>query len=102
MIELNLRQSNLQKTNWQIKKNRIDMSYQQILQKYQVILATQYSIPGIIFGYALSKTLENMNLIFINIIWGLVLTIPIWFMTNILRQRIENELESIKTEVSKL
>lgn len=88
--------------DWQIRKNIIDMDYQRTLQKYQVTLATQYSVPGLIFGYLLSGTLSNLSLLPTNILWGVLLTIPTWIIMNGLKQRIENELVEIKKQVEKL
>ncbi len=73
------------------------MDYQKVLQKYQVILATQYSVVGILIGYFLSKSFELTN-----IFWSAVIAIPLWFIFNGVRQRIENELETLKLQVDKL
>jgi hypothetical protein len=63
----------------QIKKNLLDMEYQQILQKYQVILATQYSIPGIIFSFMLYKAFEEFSfLVFLNsLFWAIFFCVPL-------------------------
>jgi xanthine/uracil permease len=80
------------------------MEYQQILQKYQVILATQYSIPGIVFGFMLYRAFEEFSFpIFLNsLFWAALSAILFWVLLNKIKKMVEEKLTIIQKEIEKL
>jgi len=85
-------------SEWQVKKNRIDMDYQQALQKYQVLLASKWAIPLGIFGLVLQSGLTGGSAF----LWGgtFAYFIFIWFDDQ--TEDVKKDLANFKRKVSRL
>ncbi|NCN39078.1 MAG: hypothetical protein COY38_01655 [Candidatus Aenigmarchaeota archaeon CG_4_10_14_0_8_um_filter_37_24] len=91
-------------SKWEIEKNKLDMEYQKIMQKYQVILTGLYGIPGVVFGFVLSQNLGFMNLqtLLGGLMMGSIAAFSLWIIFNQLEENIEKEILSLKKKVDSL
>ena len=83
--------------NWTIRKNHIDMDYNQALQEYQVLLASKWTVPIGIFAVFIQQGLNTGILL-------LGLSVAYLFyrhLTNRLAY-VKKKLSRFKTRVSSL
>ena len=78
-------------------KNRIDMDYQQELQKYQVVCGAVYIIPLTIIGIALSQGFTSNNFLF-----GSVFAVLSFVYLDDKKEKTENKLSGLKGKVTRL
>ena len=82
---------------WQVKKNRLDIDYQQLLQKYQVVSGAVYAIPITVLGIFLSQGLNTSNFV----LSGLIAFFVYRLLADV-REKTEKEITALKTKVTKL
>ncbi|MEM5778289.1 MAG: hypothetical protein QXD43_00420 [Candidatus Aenigmatarchaeota archaeon] len=82
---------------WEIRKNEIDMDYNKLLQKYQVLCTVVYGIPLSIIGILLSTKMDVNNVFFATLTGTII-----YVFLNKAKARIESELENLKRKVNKI
>lgn len=82
---------------WEIQKNRIDMDYQEALQKYQVVVGAVYALPITTLGIFLQTGFTTNNFFFAGFIAYLVFG---FFKEK--ESKIKQELEHYKKQVSSI
>lgn len=82
---------------WEIKKNRLDMEYQQILQKYQVFLAAKFGVPVAILGIFMQAAPQADGFLL-----GALFSYLVYIFLVDKINRIEKDIANIKRKVSML
>jgi len=83
---------------WKIKKNRIDMDYQQTLQKYQVLLASKWAIPLAILGLFFQMGIAPNDAFF----WGGMISFVVYSELDNRTEKTTKKLSNLKGKVTKL
>ncbi len=82
---------------WEIKKNKIDMDYQKLLQKYQVVYTAAYALPLTVLGIFLSSGI-SINSFFFGVIGGMT----IYLILERIKINAENRLDFLRERVNAL